>query len=163
MPAAPSAGQAQDCPAEGAAGEGSQAKATGEEGGKVSVGMATIPMSLIQEMVGRHGPRKPACSPKEEAERLLRAYADYAQPNVFTAGQLVAPKSMGREVDDCGPFGVVLGVDAVPGPGDAPNETLRIGRFSDDGFRVAVYDPLRFQPYVPGASQPDLVGNEVGA
>lgn len=150
--------------AQGSQTEGGQGEAAGEEEqARVSVGMAAIPMRLIQELAERHASRQPALSREDEAKRLLAAYADYARPNVFTPGQLVVPKALGRDMEAGSPFGVVLDADAVPGSQDAPHETLRIGRFLDGMFRTDVYDPLRFQPYVQQATETDPAGGEAGA
>jgi len=125
----------------------------GEGQGPMSLGLAAIPMSLIQAMADRRETPKPALSPEEETARLLAAYADYARPNAFQPGQLVVPKRLGTEEAGNGPFGVVLDPHAVPAADDAAHETLRIGRFRDGHFRTDVYDPLRFEPYVAGAGE----------
>ena len=125
----------------------------GEGQGPMSLGLAAIPMSLIQAMADRRETPKQALSPEDETARLLAAYADYARPNVFQAGQLVVPKRLGTEAADSGPFGVVLDPHAVPAADDGAHETLRIGRFRDGHFRTDVYDPLRFEPYVAGAGE----------
>lgn len=133
--------------------EGGRPGKDGKDPGSLSVGLASIPMSLIQAMADRREVPNPVLSPEEEAARLLAAYADYARPNVFMPGQLVVPKALGRDMEAGSPFGVVLDTDAVPTSGDASQETLLIGRFLDGHFRTDVYDPLRFEPYVAGAGE----------
>jgi hypothetical protein len=133
--------------------EGGSPGKAGEEQGSLSVGMASIPMSLIRAMADRREAPDQALSPEEEADRLLAAYADYARPNIFKPGQLVVPKRLGIKETGSGPFGVVLDADAVPASGDASQETLLIGRFLDGRFRTDVYDPLRFEPYVAVAGE----------
>ena len=154
--------------------EGQQAEAEGAkdtglgEDAQVSVGMATIPMRVWQEMAENLKPLKSALSAEEKAKQLLAAYAEYQQSHIFTAGQLVIPKRLGAEKSD-GIFGVILDPNAVPGPRDASWETLRIGYLRDGTLQSMCFDPLRFQPYVPsvedtGADAPGtaLAGEETG-
>jgi hypothetical protein len=148
--------------------EGQEGRQTATEGTKdteagedvqVSVGVARLASHLLQAMVESREPSKPALSAEEEGERLLAAYAEYAQPNAFKPGQLIIPKRLGAEKAYEGVFGVVLVPNAEPGPKDAPYETLRVGCFRNGCFRGdGFFDPHLFQPYVPSAGE-----NGVGA
>ncbi len=125
---------------------------------QIPVGVATLRSVLMEGL--RVGPENPEPSREEQAARLQAVYAEYVRSHDFRPGQLVEPKRLGREGEPGGLLGVVLDPNGMPGPEDAPWETLRIGRFRDGLFMTDVFDPLRFQPYVPAPEAAGRGGGE---
>ncbi|MEA4857081.1 MAG: hypothetical protein AAGU21_01205 [Solidesulfovibrio sp.] len=125
---------------------------------QIPVGVATLRSVIMGGM--RVGPQNPEPSREEQAARLQTVYAEYVRSHDFQPGQLVEPKRLGREGEPGRVLGVVLDPNGMPGPQDAPWETLRIGRFRNGQFMTDVFDPLRFQPYVPASEAAGQGGGE---
>ncbi|WP_428558561.1 MAG: hypothetical protein ACP59X_12070 [Solidesulfovibrio sp. DCME] len=145
----------------GGTGQETDGRETGEaceDEVQIPVGVATLRSVIMGGM--RVGPQNPEPSREEQAARLRAVYAEYVRSHDFRPGQLVEAKRLGREGEGESALGVVLDPNGMPGPKDAPWETLRIGRFRDGMFMTDVYDPLRFQPYVPALLEAGQGGGE---